>query len=84
MSCIKIPIELQEPKIHWIEDKLPDYHPNAFGMLDCIQCDEMLHGCNNEFMQPWVETGKGNYCLSCFNAVVTLFDGDEREFGLSV
>jgi hypothetical protein len=62
-----------EPLIHsHITDELPDAHPLAYKTVDCDKCDVMVHASNNECMQTWVESGKGNYCLACF---VSLTDG---------
>lgn len=47
------------------EDALPNAHPLAFEDVFCKRCGEMLHAGNNECMQAWVETGKGNYCVEC-------------------
>lgn len=59
---------LIEPLIHsHITDGLPDDHPKAWETVWCDGCPgEMLHCENNECMQTWVETGKGDYCLKCF------------------
>ena len=66
---------LRDPVLHThIEDMLPDHHPLAFQQVRCdskVRCEQwqeraLLHAANNECMQTWVETGKGNFCLSCF------------------
>lgn len=63
---------LREPLIHTgITDVLPDDHPLAWKHVYC-DCGhgpvrgELLHASNNENMQPWVETGAGNFTLKCF------------------
>ncbi len=56
----------KEPKIHsHVEDGLPDNDPLAYKTVYCdgAQCGEMLHAANNECMQTWFETGKGNGLL---------------------
>lgn len=56
-----------EPKIHsHIEDGLPEEHPLALESVTCARCGVMVHAFNNECMQTWVESGVGNFCLSCF------------------
>lgn len=58
---------MTEPLIHSnITDVLPEDHLYAYSTLYCRSCLEMVHACNNECMQTWVETGKGPYCLRCF------------------
>lgn len=65
----------REPLIHsYITDRLDDSHPLAWKSLRCKMCDCHLHTLN-ECMRPWVETGKGNYCLMCFAKV----DGDVED-----
>ena len=61
---------MEEPKIHsHITDSLEACHPLAFKNVFCSNnnCKEMVHAFNNECMQTWVETGKGNFCILCFN-----------------
>lgn len=59
-----------EPQIHsHITDILPEGHYLAYETVDCKTCHVMLHADNNECMQTWIETGKGNYCLKCFMAL---------------
>ena len=56
-----------EPVIHsHITDDLPDAHPLAWSVVDCVECGVMLHCSNNECMQTWVETGLGSFCFNCF------------------
>jgi hypothetical protein len=62
-----------EPKIHsHIEDCLEEAHPLAFEQVYCdgrktdANHDKILHAANNECMQTWVETGRGNFCWKCF------------------
>lgn len=56
-----------EPKIHsHLTDSLPESHPLAYESIGCKICNETLHAGNNECMQTWIETGKGNFCFSCF------------------
>lgn len=59
-----------DPVIHWALDKLPESHECAFESQDCKKCKEMIHALNNENMQPWVESGNGNYCVKCFSDVI--------------
>ena len=60
---------VKDPVLHsHVEDVLPDSHPLAYESVYCRVCGQMLHAFNNECMQTWVETGKGNYCLACLNA----------------
>lgn len=74
--------EPRDPLIHThITDVLPDDHPQAFESINCSACGEMVHAFNNECMQTWVETGKGNFCIFCFVKI----DGVEAiddEYGL--
>lgn len=49
--------------------------------LYCNRCGEMLHASNNECMQPWMETGKGNYCLYCFPFIINRYN--DSEIGLA-
>lgn len=76
---------MKEPIIHsHITDGLPDNHKLAYSSLFCECCNENLHASNNECMQTWVETGKGNYCLACFAREIYLLDGVlEDKWGLS-
>lgn len=61
--------DISEPKIHsHITDVLPDDHRLARESIFCEKCGDMLHAFNNECMQTWVETGRGNFCLKCFAA----------------
>jgi len=57
-----------EPNIHsHITDVLDDSHPLAYETVYCDKCrSAMLHAANNECMQTWIETGKGNFCTHCF------------------
>lgn len=56
-----------EPLIHsHIMDSLLDEHYLAYTHVLCHGCGGLLHAGNNECMQTWVETGKGNFCLPCF------------------
>lgn len=70
-----------EPLIHsHITDCLPVDHPLAFETIYCAcpncACQEMLHAGNNECMQTWVETGKGTFCVPCFDMDdTTVLDG---------
>lgn len=76
------PDTLREPEVHsFITDSLPDEHPLAFKSVDCDSCGEMLHCSNDECMQPWVETGKGNFCITCFANIATA-TGIGKEYGL--
>lgn len=70
---------LAEPKIHFVFDDLPADRVDAYARIECERCDELLHASNNEQMQPWVETGKGNYCFTCFIMISERY-GDNREF----
>lgn len=54
----------RDPILHTgATDKLPDDHPRAWDRITCDSCGEDLHAFNNECMQIWVETAKGNFCL---------------------
>lgn len=58
---------MNEPLIHsHITDGLPNSHPLAYESVNCAACCESLHAANNECMQTWVESGRGNFCLACF------------------
>lgn len=62
---------MSEPAIHsQIEDLLPDTHPLAYETVWCAKCGTMLHANNNECMTTWVESGRGCFCLQCFNFLV--------------
>lgn len=59
----------REPRIHsHITDCLPECHKLAREDIFCDnkQCNAMVHCFNNECMNPWVETGIGNFCFECF------------------
>jgi len=74
-----------EPKIHYVKDQLDATHPLAYKSLECTVCREAIHAFNNECMQPWVESGKGNYCLLCFTSSLmrSLEQGeDETKWGI--
>ncbi len=58
---------VHEPLIHWVMDRLPDGHPLESKVVYCISCAEMLKSSTDEYMIPWIESGKGNYCISCFD-----------------
>jgi hypothetical protein len=74
---------LREPLIHsGITDLLPDDHPLAYTSISCQQCGGLLHAFNNECMQTWVETGKGNFCLSCFVKLYEADEGEDARWGL--
>jgi len=76
---------MRAPVLHThIEDVLPDDHPLAFDTVYCEgpECNRMLHAFNNECMQTWVETGKGNYCIWCFMRVTKGPEVLEEEWGL--
>lgn len=73
---------LNEPRIHsHIVDCLPDEHPKAFEAVYCDGCRSMLHAWNNECMQTWIETGRGNFCIPCFSATPDVEALDD-DFGL--
>ena len=60
--------ELTEPKIHsHITVMLPDDHPLAYMHTHCAKCGDLVHAGNNMVMQTWIETGKGCFCVACFN-----------------
>lgn len=76
---------MRAPVLHThIEDALPEDHPLAFDMVYCEgrDCTAMLHSFNNECMQTWVETGKGNYCIWCFMKMTGDPEILEEEWGL--
>jgi len=57
-----------EPTIHsHISGTLPDAHPLAYVFVACEKCHAAIHDSKNKCLQTWVETGKGNYCVQCFN-----------------
>ena len=59
-----------DPILHsHISDMLPELHPLAYEHLNCKHCGELVHAANNECMQTWIESGEGNYCLSCFSRI---------------
>jgi hypothetical protein len=71
----------RDPIMHThVSDKLDDTHPLAFHSIECRRCHETLHAFNNECMQTWVETGKGNYCIFCF--VAQTGASVDEEYGL--
>lgn len=70
-----------EPIIHsGVTDALSDCDTRAYTCIRCDKCDVQIHASNNELMQAWVETGKGNYCIPCFAKLLEVHD--EEEFGL--
>jgi hypothetical protein len=72
----------RDPILHThVEDTLDDAHPLAWTTIYCDDCSEMIHAGNNECMDAWVETGKGNFCLSCF-AKRYATDDDVDGYGL--
>jgi len=58
-------------------------HPLAYEQVNCKRCGELLHAANNECMQTWVETGKGDYRLICFIGVVDSIQVIEDGWGLT-
>ncbi len=55
-----------EPIIHSnIEDGLPENHALAEVDVECSKCGVLVHCHNNECMQTWLETGRGNFCTAC-------------------
>jgi hypothetical protein len=66
-------IEERELKIHsHITDMLSDDHQLAFESVYCTQCGDMVHACNNECMQTWIEWKNKGACLICFAAFAQL------------
>ena len=61
---------MEEPRVHsHITDGLFERHPLAHETVWCTgDCGKMLHAHNNECMQAWIETDRGNFCLACFAA----------------
>lgn len=58
---------MREPIIHsHIIDSLPEMDERAYDEVFCKDCNAMVHAPNNECMITWVETGVGEWCLSCF------------------
>lgn len=56
-----------EPRIHsHIGDGLPEGHPKAYEHFGCENCEDLVHANNNECMQTWIETGKGDFCMQCW------------------
>ena len=70
----------REPQIHsHITDGLPPDHPLAEETVVCARCQVMVHACNNECMQTWVESEHGNFCWPCFGLVWTeVIEADQR------
>ncbi len=57
----------KEPIIHsHLTNTLPENHPLRYKDVYCDKCGKMLHSKNNECMQTWLETEKGNFCTRCF------------------
>lgn len=76
----------RDPVLHsHVEDVLPDDHSLAWQSVYCDGegCEKMLHAFNNECMQTWIETGKGNFCVACF-AKVDEVCALENDWGLEV
>jgi len=76
---------MKEPIIHsHITDILDEDHPLADTTIYCDKCKEMLHASENECMQSWIETGKGNFCLTCFSKMILIMEYNvlEEEWGL--
>ena len=58
---------MKDPILHMgIADCLPDNHPLAWEGVICEKCEAVVHAMPNETMQPWVESGSGNFCFDCF------------------
>jgi hypothetical protein len=56
-----------EYKIHsHLNDKLSENHKLAYTQINCDICDATIHAYNNECMQSWFETNRGNFCTKCF------------------
>jgi hypothetical protein len=71
-----------DPRLHsHVEDALPENHPSATTTVYCRGCGVMLHASNNECMQTWIESGKGNFCIKCFAALDDV-EGLDDEYGL--
>lgn len=74
---------MRDPILHLgIKDRLPDNHPLASQSVYCENCGGSVHAFNNETMDSWVETGKGNFCLDCFYEAYKS-DEDCEAWGLS-
>jgi hypothetical protein len=57
---------MKEPLIHsHFEDGLPDNHLLAHQQITCSKCRVLVHARNNECMQTWIETYRGNFCTAC-------------------
>ena len=60
-------VMIKEPILHThITDMLDDAHPKAHKSIFCNLCKAHVHAFNNECMQSWFETGKGDFCFKCF------------------
>lgn len=72
-----------EPRIHGTLDELPGNHPFVLksSSLYCENCNEMIWAFNNECMQTWVESGKGNFCITCFAILIVEYE-DKMNFCL--
>jgi hypothetical protein len=78
-----MPQDIKDPILHsHIEDVLPEDHPDAYKTLSCVECNRMIHAINNECMQTWIESGKGNFCLKCF-ACLPEVEALDIEYGLA-
>ena len=73
---------MRDPVLHsHVEDMLPAAHALAFQQVHCAGCGALLHAANNECMQTWIETGRGNYCVPCF-AKIEEVEALDPEWGL--
>lgn len=72
-------INMKDPILHsHITDCLPESHNLAYKNIFCKICSQHLHAFNNETMRTWIETGIGNYCITCFSNLKDSFClGDE-------
>lgn len=73
---------LKEPLLHgYAIDGLPEDHYLAQVSTYCKLCKQMVHAFNNECMEPWAETGKGNFCMPCFLKVTQgEEEGDDLDY----
>jgi hypothetical protein len=54
-------------------EKLGEWLANPGGEIELLPCELLLHnGATNECVQPWVESGLGNLCMSCYLYAVQL------------
>lgn len=56
-----------EPIFHSnVTDVLPENHPWAYENVNCKDCGNIVHCCNNECMETWLEYAGHAFCIECF------------------